>query len=80
VAGGLVAWDGPEPVFAGDAIADPLSGLIGAVATLAALHAPGSWLVDVSMRDVAAWTVRAGGTSGPVVVLPPRLASRRRDR
>jgi crotonobetainyl-CoA:carnitine CoA-transferase CaiB-like acyl-CoA transferase len=30
VAGGLVAWDAHGPVFAGDAIADPLTGLFAA--------------------------------------------------
>ena len=32
VAGGLVGWDGCEPVFCADAIADPLTGVCGALA------------------------------------------------
>jgi hypothetical protein len=72
VAGGVVATDVHGPVFAGDAIADPLTGLIAAVAALACLSAPGAWLVDLAMRDIAAWTCRGGGTSGAVVAAPPR--------
>jgi hypothetical protein len=55
VAGGLVARapDG-TPVFCGDAIADPLSGLWAALAALAALRAGGGWLADVAMAGVCA--------------------------
>jgi hypothetical protein len=55
VAGGLVARtaDG-TPVFCGDAIADPLSGLFAALAALAALAAGGGWLADVAMAGVCA--------------------------
>lgn len=53
VAGGLVAWaaDG-TPVFCGDAIADPLSGLHAGLAALAAHAAGGGWLMDVAMAAV----------------------------
>ena len=55
VAGGLVAYDDTgDPVFAGDAIADPLTGLHAAVAALRAMRDGGGALVDVAMRDVAA--------------------------
>jgi crotonobetainyl-CoA:carnitine CoA-transferase CaiB-like acyl-CoA transferase len=55
VAGGLVARtaDG-TPVFCGDAIADPLSGLFAALAALAALADGGGWLADVAMAGVCA--------------------------
>jgi crotonobetainyl-CoA:carnitine CoA-transferase CaiB-like acyl-CoA transferase len=55
VAGGLVAWapDG-TPVFCGDAIADPLSGLQAALAALAATAVGGGWMVDVAMAGVCA--------------------------
>ena len=53
-AGGLVVWDERGPCFCGDAIADPLSGLAGASAVLAALGQGGGWTVDVAMADVAA--------------------------
>jgi hypothetical protein len=72
VAGGLVARDAHRPVFAGDAIADPLTGLMAAIAALACLSAPGAWLVDLAMRDVAAWSCRGGGTSGAVDAIAPR--------
>jgi hypothetical protein len=63
VAGGLVAWaaDG-TPVFCGDAIADPLSGLHAALATLAAHAAGGGWLVDVAMAGVSADLARPAPT------------------
>ena len=55
VAGGLVGIDGRgEPVFCGDAIADPLSGLVAAAAGARAL-AEGGGLVSVAMAGVAAW-------------------------
>lgn len=53
-AGGLVVWDERGPCFCGDAIADPLSGMVATVAVLAALERGGGWTVDVSMADVAA--------------------------
>lgn len=55
VAGGLVARDSHhEPVFCGDALADPLSGLVAAAAGARAL-AQGGGLVSVAMAEVAAW-------------------------
>lgn len=72
VAGGLLAWTADGPVFAGDAIADPLTGLLAALATTACLQAGGSWQIEVSLRDVAAYSRRHGGTSGAVLARPPR--------
>ena len=54
VAGGLVLSDDDGPVFCGDAIADPLSGLAAAAAALDALAAGGGVIIDVSMAAVAA--------------------------
>jgi len=55
VAGGLVAWAADStPLFCGDAIADPLSGLHAALSALAAHAAGGGWLVDVAMAGVCA--------------------------
>lgn len=62
VAGGLVARDAAGPVFAGDAIADPLTGLTAAAIALACLREGGSWVADVVMSGVAA---RAAQTSCP---------------
>jgi crotonobetainyl-CoA:carnitine CoA-transferase CaiB-like acyl-CoA transferase len=55
VAGGLVGWtEGGEPVFCADAIADPLTGVCGALAVASSLAAGGGELIDLSMRTVAA--------------------------
>lgn len=56
VAGGAaVVAGGPDaPVFVLDAVADPLAGLHGAAAALAALGTDRGALVDVAMRDVVA--------------------------
>jgi crotonobetainyl-CoA:carnitine CoA-transferase CaiB-like acyl-CoA transferase len=59
VAGGLVGWtgDGPgdgDPVFCADAIADPLTGLCGALAVARSVAGGGGQLIDLSMREVAA--------------------------
>jgi len=62
-------------VFAGDAIADPLTGLHAALAVLACRTAEGSWVVDLSLRDVASSTTAHGATSGDVVADAPRARS-----
>jgi hypothetical protein len=54
VAGGLVNGDEHGPVFCGDAIADPLTGLAGTVAVLDALTRGGGVIIDLSMAAVAA--------------------------
>ena len=68
VAGGLVAWhaDG-TPVFCGDAIADPLSGLYAALSALAAHNVGGGWLIDVSMAGVCADIARPAGHADMIV-------------
>jgi hypothetical protein len=54
VAGGLVVYDERGPCFCADAITDPLTGMVAAVATLDALSDDGAHLVDVAMSSVAA--------------------------
>ena len=58
VAGGLTGWtsgrSAPEPVFCADAIADPLTGVCGALAVARSLAAGGGELIDMSMREIAA--------------------------
>ncbi|WP_206326595.1 CoA transferase [Streptomyces sp. S3(2020)] len=54
VAGGLVARSDHGPVFCGDAIADPLTGLVAALGAFTSLARGGGELIDVSMREVAA--------------------------
>jgi hypothetical protein len=54
VAGGLVGADDDGPVFCGDAIADPLSGLEAARAVGESLRRGGGEVIDVAMAQVAA--------------------------
>jgi crotonobetainyl-CoA:carnitine CoA-transferase CaiB-like acyl-CoA transferase len=54
VAGGLVVTDDDGPWFCADAIADPLSGIAAADATLACLAGGRRALVEVAMAGVAA--------------------------
>ncbi|MGW5076962.1 CoA transferase [Rhodococcus sp. NPDC004095] len=60
---GLVAWDERGPMFVGDAIADPLTGLTAAALACGA-DAPGR-LIEVSMTDVVAATL-TGDSPAPV--------------
>jgi hypothetical protein len=77
-AGGLVVWDETGPCFCADAVADPCAGIVAAAATLRALSAGGRWLLDISMRDVAAHLAGprspsgAVGTPAGLVAEPPR--------
>jgi len=59
VAGGLVEWHSGEPAFYGDAVADPLTGMAGAVAVTEALASGGRWLVDCNLAGVAAHVAAA---------------------
>ncbi|MFC8435127.1 CoA transferase [Streptomyces sp. NPDC057253] len=63
---GLVVWTDQGPMPCGDALADPLTGVHAAVATAAALAGDRGCLIDVSMRDVAAFA--AQGPTEPHVV------------
>lgn len=69
---GLTGRDADGPVFAGDALADPLTGVVAARAAHAALAEPTAQLLDVSMHDVArdAAGLPAGTTTEPA--RPPR--------
>jgi hypothetical protein len=62
VAGGLVAWSGAGPVFCGDAVADPATGMIGALAILRARAAGGGVLIDLALSRVAAGLARESET------------------
>lgn len=53
-AGGLVDVVAGEPRFIGDAIADPLTGIVAAAAATQLLATGGRWLVDVALSRVAA--------------------------
>lgn len=67
-AGRLVAWSDEGPVFCGDAIADPLTGLTAASHALQALRDGGRWLLDIAMAGVAA------SFAGPTLSVPEELA------
>jgi crotonobetainyl-CoA:carnitine CoA-transferase CaiB-like acyl-CoA transferase len=54
VAGGLVGGTDTDPVFCGDAIADPLTGLHAALVVAESLHRGGGALIEMSMAAVAA--------------------------
>jgi len=54
VAGGLVGGSAEGPVFCGDAIADPLTGLESARAVADSLRRGGGEVVEVAMAEVAA--------------------------
>ncbi len=65
-AGGLVLWDEEGPVFAADAIADPLAGVTAAAAVTDRLAAGGTWLLDVSLAGAAASVARPDAPALPV--------------
>ena len=65
---GLLGWDPAGPVFAGDAIADPLTGILGALAVSGCAGSPDSWIVDLAMSDVCRYAVsRPGRATGAAV-------------
>ena len=53
-AGGLVRREGAAPLFLGDALADPLTGLTAATWALEAIAAGRSGLLDVALAQTAA--------------------------
>lgn len=54
VAGGLVAMDGDAPGFLGDALADPLTGVLAAEAALAMIVAGEAGMIDCALSHCAA--------------------------
>jgi crotonobetainyl-CoA:carnitine CoA-transferase CaiB-like acyl-CoA transferase len=64
IAAGAAARLGPGPIFCGDAIADPLTGLHAAVAALAHFRAGRGALLDVSLHAVTRYAL-AAGPAGP---------------
>jgi CoA-transferase family III len=64
VAGGLVEYDSDGPIFVGDALADPLTGLHAAAAVVESLARGGGELIEMSMSATAAGYV--GFAGGPV--------------
>ncbi|MEV4634236.1 CoA transferase [Rhodococcus coprophilus] len=62
---GLIAHDARGPVFVGDALADPLTGLTAAALALSAPADGSGVLWDVSMSAVVAATLEAAGAPVP---------------
>jgi len=73
----LLAWDAAGPVPAGDAIADPLTGVHAAVAGRASLHDPRAWLIELAMREVAIVAARLPGDGRHEEVTPIEPSARR---
>lgn len=69
VGGGLVGTSAEGPVFCGDAIADPLTGLQAALAVAESLAGGGGELIRLSMAAVAA-TYAALPVDAPVSTVP----------
>lgn len=55
VAGGLVDHSPVGPQFVGDAVADPITGLVAATAILRAVKEQKSCLIGVSLAETASW-------------------------
>jgi hypothetical protein len=74
VAGGLVGSHFGVPVFCADAIADPLTGLEGALAIVDSVNRGGGELIDLSMSAVAARyaALPLGPASATCPAPPPR--------
>jgi len=58
-AGGLVRWNGDAPNFIGDALADPLSGIMAATLAIEALADGRRGLLDISLAGTAATFAKA---------------------
>jgi hypothetical protein len=73
VAGGLVGTSPSGPVFCGDAIADPLTGLESALAVAHSLRRGGGETVEVAMASVAAGyaMLPTSASLSPAVATPP---------
>jgi CoA-transferase family III len=69
-AAGLVATDAEDrPVFCGDAIADPITGLLAALAAARSVAAGGGYLLELPLAAAAGWIVADGDP-------PPRVTVR----
>ena len=76
VSGGLVCGGGEDPVFCGDAIADPLTGLHAAVAVAQSLRSGGGELIEMSMAAVAAtYAEMPAAGERDCAATPPRSAA-----
>ncbi len=69
----LMGGDRGDPVFCGDAIADPLTGLHGALLALSVWQQGGGQLLDLSLCDLVAYCIAAGRAALDDV--PPEAAA-----
>ena len=76
VSGGLVCGGDDAPVFCGDAIADPLTGLAAAVAVAESLRSGGGELIELSMSAVAATYAELPSAGETNCNATPRLAGK----
>lgn len=69
----LMGGEQNDPVFCGDAIADPLTGLHAALLALASWQGGGGQLLDISLFDVIAHCIGAGHSAmtGNLRITPP---------
>ncbi|OBK01978.1 acyl-CoA transferase [Mycolicibacterium conceptionense] len=79
VSGGLVGYRAGAPVFRGDAIADPLTGLHAAVAVAASRNRGGGELIEFSMAAVAAGYRSFDDEDSGVIPVPPAAGLPGRD-
>ena len=56
---GAVAWHEGQPSFCADALADPISGLLGTQAVFELLDASMSGVIDVSLFQAAKWAIHS---------------------
>lgn len=76
VSGGLVCGGDDAPVFCGDAIADPLTGLEAAVAVAQSLRSGGGELIELSMSAVAATYAELPNAGETNCNATPRVAAK----
>lgn len=69
---GAVCWQDDTPVFAGDALADPVTGLLAAVAGLGLIGAGCTGLLRLNLAGSARWAI--GTHSHPTYTVAPRAA------
>jgi CoA-transferase family III len=75
VAGGLVCGGDDAPLFCGDAIADPLTGLHAAVAAAQSLRSGGGELIEMSMAAIAATYAELPRTDETYCTASPQLSA-----
>lgn len=78
-AGGAVVCTGDVPSFCGDAVADPITGMMAAAAVLRSLRSGGRWMLDIALARsaaaVAGPAMDAGGLE-PAYPQPPVVPGR----